>query len=319
MSISCICVLCGLPGAGKTTLTKCLQQDNNINFVPICYDNLIPWIDFSDPDILSTWKSYRNEVLLLVKFFIGVNEKSHQDCFNDFLKNIDLINKEHIFYLYELIKKLKSGKNKIVFVIDDNMQYRRMRYEYFQIARNCKIGFCTIMIDCSFQICQQRNQQRPIGEIVKLKSLRRINAQMEMPDSTKAAWEKYFCIIKLEKNEINSVLPEVFNVIQLALENPVFPLPEHNEELTEKARLANRNSLGHQADLCLRKLISEFMQQQKDPKKFSQKISLAKKYILYEITSGLLDEQDYLTNSGAIDQELLTSKLNAYLSSFLND
>lgn len=319
MSNICVCILCGLPGAGKTTLSGHLVENRNMMFISICYDKLIPWIDFSEPDVLSTWKSYRNEVLIFVKFLLENLTNSNIPVFKDIKDNLHLIDKDYALYLCDFFKSFENTQQKkLVFVIDDNMQYRQMRYEYYKVARELSCGYCVVYLNCSLQDCQKRNQQRPINEVVKLKSIKRINAQMEKPDNSKASWEKYYCLVNLEENSNETVVFEVCKIVQLALDNPVVPLPVHDKELIERTRMINRNNLRHQADLCLRKLIRIFMQQQNDPKRFSQTINYAKKFILNEISSGQIDEQDFFNASGDVDQEHLLNKMDSYLNSFLN-
>ena len=311
-----VCVLCGLPGAGKTTLCKyLLENSKKFRFMHVCYDNLIPWIDFSLPDVLNSWKEYRLEVLALVKVLISVLK--NKSCPSiDFLDNLKLLNKEHALLLYNTASDIARNQlQNIIFLIDDNMPYLRMRYEYFQIARLHCIGYCTIMVDSSFVDCQERNKIRPIQEIVKQKSLQRINAQMERPDLNKQNWEKTYSIIKVPDGNFASVESKIFNTIQTALENPLEPLPLKNLEAVEEMRLINQKNLSHQADLCLRKLCGDFLKSQENPKLYAEKVNFAKKYILNEIKCGHFNEQEFFNTSNSINQDLLMQKMDVLLKS----
>ena len=322
MQNACLCILCGLPGSGKTTLCNYLLSCKSVfTFMHICYDHLIPWIDFSSPDVLDSWKRYRNQVLELVKFLINVLSKcegSHSAA--SFFKSLNLLNLEAIETLYNLALELASKKNQTtVLLIDDNMPYRRMRYEYFQIARINNIGCCTIMVDCSFMECKERNENRPIQDIVQQKSLKRINAQMERPDAIRETWEKYYCTINSQNDNFEDARDEIIKLLCNALQNPVSPLPVQDQQVIEESRLVNRKNLTHQADLCLRILAGEFLKKQNDPKFFVNHVALAKKHILDEVKSGHFDDHDYVDNSGCIDQKALKLKIESLFLSFIDD
>jgi len=311
-----ICVLCGLPGAGKTTLCKhLLKNSGEYNFIHISYDELIPWIDFSLPDVLNTWKKYRTEVLEFVKSLISVLQ--NKSCIN-FVDNLQLLNKDHALMLYsKTIEFFKRQSENIVYLIDDNMPYLRMRYEYFQIARLYNIGYCTILVDCSFAECQKRNKQRPVQEVVMQKSLRRINAQLERPDIHNKNWEKNFCIIELLEENFVSVESKIFRTIQVAFHNPVEPIPLQDLQAAEEMRSINQKNLAHQADLCLRKLCSNFLKSQEHPKLLAEKVNFAKKYILNEIKTGHFDEQEFFDTSNCIKQNILSQKMDLMLKSLI--
>ena len=312
----CFCVLCGLPGAGKTTLCKQLIENFvEFNFIHVCYDYLIPWIDFSSPDVLNTWKKYRNEVLDFVKFLVSVLLKRQVSC--EYISTLQLLNTPHVEALYSIATKFAEQKSSnVVFLIDDNMPYHRMRYEYFQVARSNNLGYCTLMVDCTFAKCQERNKQRPIQEIINQKSLRRINAQMERPDTRTKNWEINFCVTELPENDFTSIDGKIRHVIQHALSNPIQSLPLVDQDAIEETRIINRKNLVHQADLCLRKVSSDFMKRQSYPQQLAEKVSLTKKLILNEIKSGQLDEEEFFDSSNCLKQDLLKSKIEALFKSY---
>ena len=41
--------------------------------------------------------------------------------------------------ILKYIFRLKSAKDSVVFVLDDNMPLRSMRHEYYKVARKCKL------------------------------------------------------------------------------------------------------------------------------------------------------------------------------------
>ena len=312
----CLCIFCGLPGAGKTTLCNNLMKTETYSFIHVCYDNLLPWINFSDPDSLLTWKKYRNAVLEFVKFLVTI---ARLKSANSLLECPTLLIQDSAVRVFDATKEIISStfSKKVVFLIDDNMPYRRMRYEYFQIARQLNTGCCTVMVECPFVLCLKRNQTRPVDEIVRQKSLRRINAQMEKPDIQKASWEKHFCTIDTVEGDAITIVNEVLKTIQCAFDQQAKSLPMVDTDAIKESRVKNPSNLKHQADLCLRKLSNEIIKQQSNPKLIAERLNVAKKYILNEIKSGVVDESDFIDKSGNIKQQLLKLKMEELLKTFL--
>ena len=90
---------------------------------------------------LSKWKKYRKEILQCVAKHIkdccleenetlkkSVQESPDEEIWNTFCKAIGR----------EAEGNLAESKD-MVYIIDDNMYYRSMRYEYYQLARKCKL------------------------------------------------------------------------------------------------------------------------------------------------------------------------------------
>ena len=85
----------------------------------------------------SKWKIYRKEifccVICLVEYLTG------KDFSTPFKLNRSDFDDLHVLFsdmVLEVMSGNSLGQNQMV-IIDDNMYYQSMRYEYFQLARKC--------------------------------------------------------------------------------------------------------------------------------------------------------------------------------------
>lgn len=118
-STSCVCVLAGIPAAGKSSIARALSEQLEAEGVPcmhVCFDVIYEELnsarasasaetDFS-PEV---WQSARNEAQRRTENFL-------ETC-------------------------TTSGHRGGVAFIDDNMHYRSMRHEYFRLAQRCESEF----------------------------------------------------------------------------------------------------------------------------------------------------------------------------------
>ena len=115
-SDACLVVLCGLPGAGKSTLCRTLRDSMDVLFEApspkiwhVCFDDVENSLAAS-----SQAESFSAEVW----------QKSRK--------------KAHEAVERLLSKNCAAGSgNRHLILVDDNMYYRSMRHSMFQLARQC--------------------------------------------------------------------------------------------------------------------------------------------------------------------------------------
>lgn len=86
------------------------------------------------------WKDYRKAILNSIEDQITIYSKQYECCesqappeLQEKFNRLILDTKESVTF--------DSGENDmLVFIIDDNMYYSGMRYEFYQLARKCKCG-----------------------------------------------------------------------------------------------------------------------------------------------------------------------------------
>ncbi|XP_034292286.1 L-seryl-tRNA(Sec) kinase isoform X2 [Pantherophis guttatus] len=269
-----LCVLCGLPAAGKTrtaqALSSSLRKHKGWSCILLSYDDLIPLEAFSETEI-SHWRSYRHELLLYLEHFLQAlikgchyfppsnRTETMWKSFVSCLMEQGLISAEtedsaSCQYLIDFIPL-----RPIYFILDDNFYYRSMRYEVYQLARQYSLGFCQLFLDCQVEVCLERNSQRkqPLPE----ETIFAMAEKLECPNSKKYMWEQNSLIVKSAEFSLEDNL-QVFNLLSSALENPVKPMEENTEEKEMDRAICASNVL-HQADQVLRRTISEIMQKAK--------------------------------------------------------
>ncbi|XP_007420842.1 L-seryl-tRNA(Sec) kinase [Python bivittatus] len=269
-----LCVLCGLPAAGKTrtaqALSSSLRKRKGWSCILLTYDSLIPLEAFSQIEI-SHWRSYRHELLLYLEHFLQAlikgchyfpppnRTETMWKSFVSCLMEQGLISagtedSASCQYLIDFIPL-----RPIYFILDDNFYYRSMRYEVFQLARQYSLGFCQLFLDCQVEVCLERNCQRkqPLPE----ETIFAMAQKLECPNPKKYTWEQNSLILKSAGFSLEDNL-QVFNLLSSALENPVKPM-EENTEVKEMDRAICAASVLHQADQALRRTISEMMQNAK--------------------------------------------------------
>ncbi|XP_041671405.1 L-seryl-tRNA(Sec) kinase isoform X2 [Cheilinus undulatus] len=259
----CLCVLCGLPAAGKSTLAPgvlrtAAQRGWRASVLP--YDDLIPEHAFQNrvledngklQDMHTEWKSHRQAVLRCIEQFLEkpqvltekqgscqINRTAWEQCIKTLMQPDD------------------SNQDPLLFVLDDNFYYPSMRYEVYQLARKYSLGFCQVYLQCDEESCISRNQSRskPVPTEVIVEMVQRL----EPPNPQKNSWEKNSILLNTKENLSDNDIQKVMELISSAMCNPL-SLVEDNTEQMEADRLKCATSVVHQADQACRRLISDTM------------------------------------------------------------
>ncbi|XP_075699313.1 L-seryl-tRNA(Sec) kinase [Rhinoderma darwinii] len=342
---SCIglCVLCGLPGAGKSTLARQLKNRHNpFTVVIISYDDVMPEEesvnDYRDVSCqsknkggreTSLWKQQRQHLLQCLEHLItalisrsalkppGGKMEGTWNRFVQCLESQGLISAKKDSEFCCLSMNVKSGP--VYFILDDNFYYQSMRYEVFQLARNYSLGFCQLYLYCPVDCCSLRNNKRPNPVTDRIIIL--MDSKLERPNPEKNTWEKDSLSLD-SSNGINmdEFIARIKNLMNQALENPVIPM-EDDEEKERDRDICAANVL-HQADQTLRRLTSETMQtvkglvSAKDIKKIAQELQQAKSKALNQLrqtATGKTPTSDNISSVQSSFREDVDCVLQKYL------
>ncbi|XP_050815544.1 L-seryl-tRNA(Sec) kinase [Gopherus flavomarginatus] len=283
-----VCVLCGLPAAGKSTLARALhhilrrREGPGWDCALVTYDDLIPQEAFSQPEteaglvaqqpLLSRWKLYRHELLVYLEHFLQAlingdhlcaptnrteaTWKSFVSCFKEQgLISSEIHDAKSCHYLINT-----TTSRPLYFVLDDNFYYQSMRYEVYQLARKYSLGFCQLFLDCPLESCLQRNclRSQPLPD----ETICLMARKTEVPNPEKNTWEQNSLILKSVECTSEDNL-QVINLLVTALENPVKQI-EENIEQKETDRAICAASILHQADQAFRRIVSQTMKDVRD-------------------------------------------------------
>ncbi|XP_046565705.1 L-seryl-tRNA(Sec) kinase-like isoform X2 [Haliotis rubra] len=185
----------------------------------------------------------------------------------------------------------RNGHNcQMVVVIDDNMYYRSMRYDYYQLARKYRLGFCEVYVDCPSDMAVARNRQRTLGRVEE-NVIVTMATKMEVPDGASYHWEKYSISIT---HDTKNGCCRMRGLVEAAILDPVQAVVEDVAGKEESRRRCSENVI-HQTDQILRKLLATRMKTAKetqlskaDLRSLSTKLTEVKSIILTEMRSGLI-------------------------------
>ncbi|NWZ21421.1 PSTK kinase, partial [Asarcornis scutulata] len=236
-----LCLLCGLPAAGKSTLSRALSRllppHQGWDCSVLAYDELIPQEAPGPPE--PGWKRRRREVLRqLERRLRGPPGPAAQRG----------------------LQEPGAAPRPLCIVLDDNFYYRSMRYEVYQLARKYSLSFCQLFLEGPLEQCLRRNRLRshPLPD----ETIRLMATRIEPPDPRKNAWEQNSLVLKSPECPSEDDA-QIINLLTTALENPV-KQNEENTEQKEADRVACAASTVHQADQTCRRVISQTMKEAKD-------------------------------------------------------
>ncbi|XP_042661475.1 L-seryl-tRNA(Sec) kinase [Tyto alba] len=337
-----LCVLCGLPAAGKSTLARALHrrlpQRAGWACALLCYDELIPPEEAgaeppgSPSPLLPRWKGSRRDVLQslerLLRALLGEGPlpAAPPPAWGRLLR---CCRRQGL--LPPAGGRAGAGRDRtpaatpgpLYLVLDDNFYYRSMRYEVYQLARKYSLSFCQLFLECPLECCLQRNRLRshPLPDQTIYLMARKI----EMPDLKKNAWEQNSLILNssdctLEDNE------QIISLLATALENPVKQIEENTEQKEADRAICAASTL-HQADQTCRRIISQAMKDAKDKnippselKSLAEELNKLKTEFLEDLRQGnnlkkqiCVQNSDPATSVVSSFQHEATSVVNKYI------
>ena len=312
----CLVLLIGLPGSGKTTLCRALVEflkssHTTSHVIPICYDELIPADICTHHDNISQWKEARrdvaNHVQNLILCLTGLKEFNVASC-------------GEVSVREEMIKAVTNMKQTRVYIIlDDNMYYRSMRYEYYQLARLYKLSFCQLFVQCSVTDALNHNSSRDWSEAVPEIVITRMAERLQPPDRQNNPWERYSLTLPSEMWTATKIT-EICDFLNYVAEHP-FMMPEDDSDVCQESRIICSTNVIHQMDITLRKLIGYRMRQGKEsglPRKELQVQSKALANARHHILEGIRTGQIIVPQDICKDIKLAESNGGQRLQDFLN-
>uniref|UniRef100_A0A1B6EWK7 Phosphoseryl-tRNA kinase n=1 Tax=Cuerna arida TaxID=1464854 RepID=A0A1B6EWK7_9HEMI len=246
----CLILLVGIPGSGKSFFRAFLEDYVRANnktelgltrICSVCYDN---YSSVRNPSQLCNGNKWKNERLRIMKDVQNICTLLKQnDCkkINELFPNVILNGSE-------------ENPDCSLIVIDDNMFYRSMRYEYFKLGKAINLSFCQIFFDISLEEALKCNEQRHINSKIPDVVIKTMFSKIEHPQPGRYLWEVNSVSVSShadfqDKNIFNSVI----TCIKHAIANPLKVI-DMNSIKEEAQRITKSNAL-HQIDNVLKQLV----------------------------------------------------------------
>lgn len=269
MADGCFVILCGVPASGKSTLTKELIRmeweiaGKYAHFIYVSYDDFI-LDERSSKNLISlaNWKGARKDILRGLEELVLSNGNSEsvaeaeEKCLS---KRKQLVSKSCLCGADHM-----QRTNDIfhVILIDDNMYYRSMRYEYYQLARKAALSFAEVYLHCPIKIALSRNASRADG--VAEDTIVKMYSKIEKPDPEKFPWEKHSVTLDTSISQTADNCEMILDLLQNAARNVTPPLKILDEKEKAKDRAITEKNIIHQADQIIRKHISATLERMKE-------------------------------------------------------
>lgn len=250
----CVVLLVGIPGSGKSFFRKffetflCGNTESVLGSVQVwsvCYDDFEPMRRGN-----SNWKKCRLDIMTIVCNLIE-HLKSQDSLIKGFNKEssgICLINKELV------------SPDSILILIDDNMYYRSMRYEYYKLARVHNISFSQIFFEVDLQKALKCNSERSAGSRVPETVVENMYRKLEPPQANHL-WEKFsISVLSYADFQNLDIVTKILSCLRTALDNPVRVRDVNSNE--EEAFHVTTSNAFHQIDNTLKQLVAGHIKSQ---------------------------------------------------------
>lgn len=283
----CIGVLMGIPGSGKTYFCKFLQDHfanyndsvlKNVYVVCVCYDEFLNHENI--PSSSKKWKDQRKRVLVNVENCVCA------------LRGLGSIDNCTIITKTDTENLIKSEY--ILLLIDDNMYYRSMRYQYYQLAKRHSVSFCQFYLKTDLKNALKFNKMRDLCCVIPEKTVQNMLEKFEVPNA-KNSWERLSLTINSHEDfSASSVIMSIHNIIIESLNNPIDCSIKNNDEEI-KSRESTNSNITHQFDIIMRRWIEKCIKEMVIQGAQSDELRLCgqnycnrKKQILYALKVGTL-------------------------------
>jgi predicted kinase len=242
----CLLALCGLPGAGKSSLAIGLQAVDKagVRCTHVQFDAASAQFNPSQwkarpplpalPLLLHCWQAPHA--------WPGVPPQASRQRSLDAIASL-------------LAEAQPSGHHLVI--ADDTMHYRSMRRECRRLARDAGAACVQAHVSCPLPLALERNSRRPAGQRIPDAVLRRTAAIFESPAAGGDDAEGAASLLVDAGRAVSA--EAVWGRVWAAWGQPPEPLPDeaHEAAALAAARGATAESAVHQADLACRQALAE--------------------------------------------------------------
>eukprot|EP01029_Cantina_marsupialis_P010659 TRINITY_DN242019_c0_g1_i1.p1 TRINITY_DN242019_c0_g1~~TRINITY_DN242019_c0_g1_i1.p1 ORF type:complete len:323 (-),score=41.62 TRINITY_DN242019_c0_g1_i1:463-1431(-) len=226
------CVLCGIPGVGKTCISNAIYElavERKINVCVVETDFIERILAVENPKWtpLECWRSSR---------------QSYCNIMQNLVENPSCPSNPHLISKYHWLPDVTDA----ILVIDDNMFYQSMRKEVLKVARASSNPVLFLPITCPLEIALSRNSTRSVK--IPEHIVHRMSCRIEFPSIS-----SQYGVMKVDSEEIGP-LESATLILDNFRELSKVPDPVEKENLKFDSE-QNEKSIRHQVDLLTRKMI----------------------------------------------------------------
>ena len=203
--------LCGLPGAGKSTLARhvlavgaerlrAALRVQGLRLWHLCFDDALAALqkeagasDF-DPEL---WHRARELALHAVHALF---------LFRSGTKALEAIARS------SMAGNAEAARCIDIVLLDDNMHYRSMRRAYYKVAREAQLAFCTICLPLPVDEAVARDARRSPPHHVGRATIEVMAEALQWPDPDRFPWEG--TAIRLEHWQVSEPAADVLSTIR---------------------------------------------------------------------------------------------------------
>lgn len=265
-------MLCGLPAAGKTTLSCLLLERGpeqlrrqldvpGVRIWHLCFDAVLARLETEQHGVVG----FDPELWHRAREIILTATRAH--CMRIADAPGASASSQPSLTLADIASCALDGEDGErcvdVLVLDDNMHYRSMRKAYYRIAREAKLGLCTLCLPIDADAAADRDAARPEAERVGRSTIELMAEALQWPEPEKHPWE---CSV-LTLDPPPAVLDEtrLWTELGAAISRPVQATAITGVEAEARAATSaqstaqNAENATHQLDLRLRRTIGEHL------------------------------------------------------------
>ena len=274
----------GLPASGKTTLIKSIQQsikdgvdscdvgrDNgkNVDSCWYCWevitDEIIPRSHQKEATENGDWKHVRRSLIQATGLLIDGIKTGHM-LDDSTAPGTATSAAEAVPFYFMICGRNSCNCQKVevattatdhkernhVILVEDNMYYKSMRYEWIKMCRSKHVALGAINCSLSLDECLFQNSLRSSCDCIPEGIIRRM-AQLFEP----ATKDEFYGNLVEVQNQNEAVLAAI-KLIHSAVESPLEPIPD-DQDKKEIDRRQTSSNLIHQLDHVLRLATKEIL------------------------------------------------------------
>lgn len=213
-------VLCGLPGAGKTTLAKHLAHMGAVSGMRVACIHFDDWLNDGGKGVGSVGSGHHD--------FDPIAWKASRTRCSE-----------------AATEALKEGHDMVI--LDDTMHYTSMLLQCWKLARANASMYCQVYVHCPFEQCMARNAARNKAIRMPQAVMERMGRIFEAPRESNV-WDA--------ATVVTSASRDVWQDLQQC---KVLAPPLHSEsELDPMIRALTTETVTHQVDIQSRRLLGQY-------------------------------------------------------------